>query len=137
MGQRTAQGAACRDPQSPLKEGWGTRGLPSSFFFFLTHPLPHSAQRESPAPLPHHNLSITASALPRLFVRRRPLALEQHFLAVNTTPCAYASSWQCPLHYHFTNFPLVGDNNASHYLPGDLWEAIQEKDRYIFVCPRF
>lgn len=26
----------------------------------------------------------------------------------------------------------MGDNNASYYLPGDLWEAIHEKHRFFF-----
>lgn len=72
LGQRTAQGTACWDPQSPVKEGWGTRGLPSSFFWHI----PYRTQHRVPLPrYPHHNLSITASALPRLFVKRRPPAL--------------------------------------------------------------
>lgn len=71
--------------------------------------------------------------LPRLDVKLQTFS---HLVALSkqsAQPYSTVISRQPPLHYHFTNFSLMWDNNTSYYFPGDLQEAIHEKYRFYFL----
>lgn len=90
----------------------------------------------NPCPfVPMHNLSRTAStALCQGFLLNANLQPFSSAFQRSPQPSAFTViSRQSPFHYHFTNFPLMWDNNTSYYLPGDLQEAIHDKYRFFFL----